>query len=152
MKLDVAISIDSKKVSVKSETALFAETALPLMAFSKDVGKDFEVCEAVGEDWTPERMEAAGHYPKGSKIFRVTNPFLPQYFEAPAAALMIDFYCRKTFYTIKPSRGNWRLLFGIDSFDLKITIENYLLVTIAEKSEFEKLIAQRTTRNFVING
>lgn len=124
------------------------------MAFSKEVGKKTEVCEAVGENWTAEKMESfsikSGFYQKGSRTFRVVNPFIPQSFEPYAASLMLEFFCTKTFFEIKPARGHWRKIFGFDSFELKLEIENYLLVPYEKKNEFEELISKKITRNFEV--
>jgi hypothetical protein len=148
MKIDVAINVTANAISVKSRIANYIETRNCRIALSKVIGEKFEVVEDVGRDWTTESITVAAIDERGNKNrnYRVINPFVPQSFETYPASMMIDFFCRKTFYTIKPSRGDWRLLFGFDSYELKLRIESYLLVSTEKKSEFEKLLSKITRK------
>jgi hypothetical protein len=147
MKIDVAINVTSNAISVKSKAADYTETKPCSIAFSKAIGEDFEVVEDVGGNLTTENIAAAGYErDKGTRTYRVVNPFVPQSFEPYGAFMMIDFLCRKTFYTIKPARGDWRLHFGFDSFELQLQIGGYLLVPVDKKSEFEKLLTKLTKK------
>lgn len=148
MKIDVEINVTANAISVESKVADYTETRNCLISLSRLISEEFEVVEDVGGDWTTESITAAVIRERGSenRIYRVINPFVPQSFEAYPASMMIDFFCRKTFYTIKPARSDWRLLFGFDTYKLELRIENYLLVSIEKKSEFEKLLSKITRK------
>lgn len=155
MKIDVTIKVDSQNIFIDSAVGHYSETRPALIALSSLQGEEFEQVEAVGMKTTAQEMEDDQWFQErdqGNRKYRVINPFQPQNFEPRTAAMMIDFFCRVIFASIKPKRGNWRRMFGFDRFDLKIRINDYSLVGSAEKNKFEEYLKEKVSKHFIVEN
>ncbi len=143
MRVDVSITYQDGQLHTVSETAAFSESRPALILLSR--GADgFEMIEAIGYNFGIEERKAAWERDKGARTYRCFDPFEILRFEPESAAAVIRHLCLYTHASVRPSRGLWRALWGLDRFRVRVKIPDYVRLPAERRADFE----QRLRKHF----
>lgn len=138
MRIDVTITYNNGQVHTHSEAAACSESRPALILLSH--GADgTELVEAVGEPFDVEMQKSAWERDKGSRTYRCFDPFDLSRFDPRAAAMVVRHLCLYAQQCVKPRRGLWRVGWGWDRFQIRVSIPNYYEGVPAEqRADFER--------------
>lgn len=137
MRVDVSITYEDGRLHIHSEAAGLSESRPALILMSK--GADgVEMIEAVGYSFGAEEQKAAWERDKGSRTYRCFDPFEVLRFEPEAAAAVVRHFCFYAHASLKPGRGLWRALWGLDRFRVRVEIPAYPRVPAEQRADFER--------------
>ena len=87
--------------------------------------------------------KAAWERDKGSRTYNSYDPFAADRFEPEAAGMILFHLCQVSYANLKPKRGMWRTLVGLDKFLLTVKIPYYSRVPVEKREIFERYLRKR---------
>lgn len=142
MRIDVSIRYENGLLHTHSEAANYSETRPALILLSR--GSDgVEMIEAIGYNFGVEEQKAAWERDKGSRTYRCFDPFEILRFAPEYAAAVVRHLCLYVHASVKPGRGLWRALWGLDKFRVKVKMPDYARVPAEKRADFERRLRKR---------
>ena len=142
MKIDVSISYEDGQLHTRSETANYSEHRPSIIVTSR-CPDGTQVVEAIGEHFDIEMRKAAWERDKGSRTYSSFDPFAVDRFEPEAASMVLFHLCHVARRNLKPTRGMWRAMCGLDKFLLMVKIPYYSRVPVEKREAFERYVRKR---------
>ena len=145
MKIDVSISYENGQLRTRSEAANYSEHRPSIIVVSR-CPDGIQVVEAIGEPFDIEMRKAAWERDKGSRTYTSFDPFAVDRFEPEPASMVLFHLCHVAHRNLKPKRGMWRALWGLDKFLLKVKMPYYSRVPVEKREAFERSLRKRIGR------
>lgn len=142
MKIDVSVSYEKGQLHTRSKAANFSDDRPSTMVTSRCPDGTYLV-EAIGEPFDVEMRKAAWERDKGSRTYNSFDPFAVDRFEPEPASMVLFHLCHRAHANLKPKRGMWRTLLGLDKFLLKVKIPYYSRVPVEKREAFERHLRKR---------
>lgn len=142
MKIDVSVSCENGQLHTRSRVADFSDDSPSNMVTSTCLDGTFLV-EAIGEPFDVEMRTAAWERDKGSRTYNSFDPFAIDRFEPEPASMVLFHLCHRAHGNLKPKRGMWRTLLGLDKFLLTVRIPYYSRVPLEKREAFERHLRKR---------
>jgi hypothetical protein len=142
MKIDVSIAYETDKLHTASDAANYSEQRPSNIVVSRGLD-GAQLVEAIGEPFDIKMRTAAWERDKGSRTYTSLDPFAVDRFEPETASMVLFHLCQVARRNLKPKRGMWRALWGLDKFLLRVKIPYYSRVPFEKREAFERYLRKR---------
>jgi hypothetical protein len=145
MKIDVLVTYEYGQLRTRSQVANFSDDRPSIMVTSTCLDGTYLV-EAIGEPFDVEMRKAAWERDEGSRTYNSFDPFAVDHFEPEPASMVLFHLCHLAHGNLRPKRGMWRTLFGLDKFLLRVKLPYYSRVPLEKREAFERHLRKRIGR------
>lgn len=151
MIIDVSIAYNGVSITIKSEVAKYKEIRPSTIGLSRGQDEEFDLIEGVGERWNTDELKQMASVERGqdNRTYRVIDPFASKSFEVYPAFTTVRFFCLKSHSLTRPRTYQLRAFFLLDTFEIKLKLPDYNLISTDKRQAFEKEV-KKLTRRFTI--